>query len=207
MIALSSDQYMTPEEYLAFEKNSEIKHEYIDGEIYAMAGGTGNHNLINLNCAMLLRNRLRGSSCRTYMSDMKANIADSKRFFYPDVLVTCDQRDQPTESYTNFPTLIIETLSPATENFDRNGKFQFYRTIPTLQEYLLINVENPLVECFRRQTEDIWTVQFYQGLAAIAHIEALDIDAPLTEIYESITFPENSLDYPTSNDDRHSTPH
>ncbi len=192
MIALSSNSPMTPEEYLEFEKTSEIRHEYIDGEIYAMSGGTGNHNLISLNCAILLRNRLKGSGCRVYMSDMKVNVAESKRFFYPDIVVTCDQRDQPTSTHTNFPKLIIEVLSPSTESFDRNGKFKFYRTIPSLQTYLLIDAQKCGVECFRRQTQDIWTVQFYDSLAAIAQIESLDLDAPLGEIYENISFLEMS---------------
>ncbi|AMA09121.1 MULTISPECIES: Uma2 family endonuclease [unclassified Picosynechococcus] len=186
MIALSDYQPLTPEEYLALEQTSEIKHEYIDGEIYAMAGGTGNHNLISSNLLILLKNGLRAAGCRTYISDMKVNVGDRRRFFYPDLVVTCDQRDEPQLSYIQFPTVIVEVLSPSTESFDRGRKFEFYREIPSLQEYLLINVDQYLVECFRRQKADIWLLQTYKGLEAIAHIEALNLNAPLQEIYGDV---------------------
>jgi Uma2 family endonuclease len=107
--------------------------------------------------------------------------------------VTCDRRDDPTLTYTNFPTLIIEVLSSSTKGFDRRNKFEFYQTIPTLQTYLLIDAEKYRLDCFRRQTEDIWTVQFYKDKEAIAHLGSLEINAPLTEIYEGVDFPESSL--------------
>lgn len=192
MIALSSYHSLTPEEYLEFEKTSEIRHEYIDGEVYAMAGGTGKHNLISTNLLILLRNKQKTTDCRTYISDMKVNVNENRRFFYPDIVVTCDQRDNPNLTYINFPKLIIEVLSPSTESFDRGAKFNFYRGIPSLQEYILVNTEQYLVECFRRQTQDIWLLQTYQGLAAIAQIEALEIDAPLAEIYATVDLAEKS---------------
>lgn len=138
MIALSDHQPLTPEEYLALEQTSEIKHEYIDGEIYAMAGGTGNHNLISSNLLILLKNGLRAAGCRTYISDMKVNVGDRRRFFYPDLVVTCDQRDEPQLSYIQFPTVIVEVLSPSTESFDRGasssftGKFPVCKSISSL---------------------------------------------------------------------------
>ncbi|NJN74453.1 MAG: Uma2 family endonuclease [Limnothrix sp. RL_2_0] len=188
MIALSSQQPLTPEEYLELEKTSEIKHEYIDGEIYAMAGGTGNHNLISTNLLILIRNRLNDSGCRTYLSDMKVNLQNCRRFFYPDLVVTCDKKDDPKLSYVHFPKVVIEVLSPSTESFDRGQKFEFYRSIPSLQEYILINSDHYLVECFRRQKQDIWLLQTYKGLGAIAYIEALDIYAPLSDIYAMVEF-------------------
>ncbi|AFY37859.1 protein of unknown function DUF820 [[Leptolyngbya] sp. PCC 7376] len=188
MIALSSNQPLTPEEYLEFEKTSEIRHEYIDGEIYAMAGGTGNHNIICTNLLILLRSKLGDSSCRTYISDMKVNVNESKRFFHPDLVVTCDKTDDPKLSYINFPRVIIEVLSPSTESFDRGSKFGFYRSIPSLQEYILVNADRHLIECFRRQKQDIWLLQTYEGSEAITHIEALDINAPLSEVYATVDF-------------------
>ena len=191
MIAIQDLSPMTPEEYLAFEETSEVRHEYIDGELYAMSGGTGNHNLISLNCAVLLRGNLKNSGCRTYMSDMKVNVADSQRFFYPDVMVTCDRRDDPSLTYVNFPKLIIEVLSPSTAHFDGTKKFESYRTIPTLQNYVLIHTDEYKMDCFRRQTEYVWTIQFYKGIEAIAHLESLDINLPLAEIYEGVVFPKS----------------
>ena len=102
--------YITPEEYLELEENSPIKYEYIDGYIYAMAGALEAHVTIALNLATLLRNYMRGSGCRVYISDMKARIESLNRFFYPDIMVTCDKRDQDTPGYKRFPCLIIEFI-------------------------------------------------------------------------------------------------
>ncbi|MGB2926525.1 MAG: Uma2 family endonuclease [Limnothrix sp.] len=190
MIALTFDQYMTPEEYLEFEKTSDIKHEYIDGEIYAMAGTGKFHNIISGNLYILLRNSLRNSDCQTFIADVKVKLEEGRRFFYPDLLVTCDPTDDPNDLFVTTPKVIIEILSPSTASFDRDGKFQLYRTIPSLREYILVSAETYSVECFRRQTQDIWTVQFYENIAAIAYIEALDINAPLSEIYATVEFTE-----------------
>ncbi len=107
MVALPSQPTMTPEEYLEFDRHSEIKHEYIDGEIYAMAGTGGIHNIISGNLYISLRNHLQQSPCRTYFADMKVRLNQGKRFFNPDLVITCDRRDSPTTAYVNFPTLII----------------------------------------------------------------------------------------------------
>ena len=188
MIALKSDYYMSPEEYLEFESHSDIKHEYIDGEVYAMAGTGGVHNIISGNLYMSLRNSLQGSACRTYFADMKVKLGQGQKFFYPDLVITCDQRDEPTLSYVTFPTVIIEVLSESTEKFDRGKKFQYYRTIPSLQEYILVSSQEYLIECFRRTKNDLWTLQTYEGLGAIIRIESLAVDAPLSEIYATLSF-------------------
>ena len=188
MIALKSAYYMSPEEYLEFEHHSDIKHEYIDGEVYAMAGTGGVHNIISGNLYMSLRNSLQGSACRTYFADMKVKLGQGQKFFYPDLVITCDQRDEPTLSYVTFPTVIIEVLSESTEKFDRGKKFQYYRTIPSLQEYILVSSQEYLIECFRRTKNDLWTLQTYEGLGAIIRIESLAVDAPLSEIYATLSF-------------------
>jgi len=188
MIALSNHQLLTPEEYLALEAQSPVKHEYIDGEVYAMAGTGGVHNIISGNLYMSLRNNLQGSNCRTYFADMKVKLGQGQKFFYPDLVITCDQRDEPTLSYVTFPSVIIEVLSESTENFDRGKKFQYYRTIPSLQEYILVSSQEYLIEYFRRTKNDLWTLQTYEGLDAILRIESLAIDAPLSEIYATLTF-------------------
>ncbi len=192
MIALSSHQPLTPEQYLEFEKTSEVKHEYIDGEIYAMAGTTKIHNTISLNLALLLRGKLSQSVCQTYMADVKVSVSDKKKFFYPDLVVTCDENDDESDYYIQHPRIIIEILSPSTESFDRGKKFAFYRKIPSLQEYILVNTEKYLVECFRRQSKDIWLLQTYEGQAAIAQIEALGMDVPLVDIYATVELPSKA---------------
>jgi Uma2 family endonuclease len=188
MIALKSDHYMSPEEYLEFEHHSDIKHEYIDGEIYAMAGTTKAHNTISLNLAILFREKLKNSNCQTFMADIKVNVSNQKRFFYPDIVVTCDDNDDVNAYDIKFPKVIIEVLSESTEKFDRGKKFQYYRTIPSLQEYILVSSQEYLIECFRRTKNDLWTLQTYEGLNAILRIENLAIDAPLSEIYATLSF-------------------
>ena len=168
------------------ERHSPIKHEYIDGEIYAMAGTTKAHNIISLNLAFLLRNGLTGSGCRTFMADIKVNLSNQKDYFYPDLVVTCNDSDDLNASAIEFPTVIIEVLSESTELFDRGKKFQHYRTIPSLQDYILISSQEYLVETFHRTENNLWLLQTYQGLEAIVHIESLAIDAPLGEIYATL---------------------
>ena len=105
-------------------------------------------------------------------------------------MVTCDHRDDPSLTYVNFPKLVIEVLSPSNKNFNITKNLEFYRTIPTLENYLLIHTDDYKVDCFRRQTEDVWMIQFYAGIEAIAHLDSLDVDLPLTEIYEGVVFPK-----------------
>ena len=188
MIALKSDYYMSPEEYLEFEHHSDIKHEYIDGEVYAIAGTTKAHNTISLNLAILFREKLKNSNFQTFMADIKVNISNKKLFFYPDIVVTCDDNDDVNAYDIKFPKVIVEVLSESTEKFDRGKKFQYYRTIPSLQEYILISSQEYLIECFRRTKNDLWTLQTYEGLNAILRIENLAIDAPLSEIYATLNF-------------------
>jgi Uma2 family endonuclease len=188
MIALKSDYYMSPEEYLEFEHHSDTKHEYIDCEVYVMAGTTKAHNTISLNLAILFREKLKNSNCQTFMADIKVNISNQKRFFYPDIVVTCDDNDDVNAYDIKFPKVIVEVLSESTEKFDRGKKFQYYRTIPSLQEYILISSQEYLIECFRRTKNDLWTLQTYEGLNAILRIENLAIDASLSEIYATLNF-------------------
>jgi Uma2 family endonuclease len=190
MIAVKYSDYISPEEYLDRERHSPIKHEYIDGEMYAMAGTTKAHNIISLNLAFLLRTGLKGSSCQTFMADVKVNISNNisnqKQYFYPDLVVTCNDSDDLNAYAIEFPKVIIEVLSESTESFDRGKKFQYYRTIPSLQDYILVSSQEYLVEIFHRMENNLWLLQTYQGLEAIAQIESLGIDAPLGEIYATL---------------------
>ncbi len=158
---IASPQYLTPDDYLQLEAESATKHEYIDGEVYAMAGASDNHVTIALNLATLLRSHVRGTGCRAYISDMKARIEARNRFYYPDVMVTCDARDRETSDHKRFPKLIVEVLSESTEAFDRGDKFADYRTLESLEEYVLISTRHKRVECFRRNEAGLWVLQFY----------------------------------------------
>jgi Uma2 family endonuclease len=150
MIAHSNLTFLTPDAYLQLEEKSEVKHEYIDDQVYEMAGTTDTHNTIGLNLALLIRNHLRGSECRIYFADFKARIEKRNCFYYPDIIVTCDPKDRETPTYKCFPKLIIEVLSNSTEAFDRGDKFNDYQTLDSLQEYILVNSKHQRVETFRR---------------------------------------------------------
>ncbi|WP_159784333.1 Uma2 family endonuclease [Sodalinema gerasimenkoae] len=186
MISVTSDDYISPEEYLEREFYSPIKHEYLDGKVYAMAGTGKAHNIISGNLYLLLRNTLHHSPCRTYFADVKVRINEGQRFFYPDLLVTCDPNDDSSLVYVDKPVVIIEVLSESTESFDRGRKFQCYRSIPSLQDYVLVSSQTYMVEVFQRTQDDRWLLDTYQGLEAIARIESLNLDAPLADIYASL---------------------
>ena len=186
MIAVKSDENITPEEYLERERHSPIKHEYLDGDVYAMAGTSKAHNLISLNLALLLRTGLKNSPCQTFIADIKVNIANQKYYFYPDLVVTCDEQDDLNAYAVTSPKVIIEVLSESTESFDRGKKFQYYRTIPSLQDYILVSSQEYAVEIFHRMEGDRWMLETYQGLEAIAQIASLDLNIPLAEIYATL---------------------
>ena len=188
MIASPQQPYLTPEEYLQIEAQSPIKHEYIDGQIYAMAGASDPHVTIAGNLFALLRSHVRGSGCRVYISDMKARIETLNRFYYPDVLVTCDPRDLETSTYKQFPTLIVEVLSDSTEAFDRGDKFVDYQTLESLREYVLINTKRQRVECFRRNDEGLWVLQFYTPQQTSFRLDSIEFEGTLDALYEDVVF-------------------
>jgi len=183
---VASPQYLTPEDYLQLEADSPVKHEYLDGDIYAMAGANDAHVTIALNLAALLRSHVRGSGCRVYISDMRARIEARNRFFYPDVMVTCDPRDQETPAYKCFPKLVIEVLSDSTEAFDRGDKFADYQTLESLEEYVLINTRHQRVECFRRNEAGLWVLQYYSPETTTFHLQSLDFSDTLAALYEDV---------------------
>jgi Uma2 family endonuclease len=188
MIALSDSYYLTPEEYLKLEETSPIKHEYIDGQAYAMAGTTDTHNTIALNLASLIRNHLRGSNCRVYFADIKAKIEKRNRFYYPDLLVTCDPKDRETPTYKRFPKLIIEILSDSTEAFDRGDKFNDYQTLDSLQEYVLVDSKQQRVETYQRDTIGRWLYQSHTPINQNIPLQSLDLTLDITALYEDVEF-------------------
>ena len=188
MIALSNSYHLTPEEYLQLEETSPIKHEYIDGQAYAMAGTTDTHNTIALNLASLIRNHLRGSDCRVYFADIKAKIEKRNRFYYPDLLVTCDPKDRETSTYKRFPKLIIEILSDSTEAFDRGDKFNDYQTLDSLQEYVLVDSKQQRVETYQRDTAGRWLYQSHTPINRNIPLQSLDLNLDFIALYEDVEF-------------------
>ena len=190
MIANPSPNYISPQDYLAEEEISPIKHEYIDGEVYAMAGASDAHVTISLNLASVLRNHVRGTGCRVYMADMKAQIDKANIYYYPDVMVTCDARDRELTNQKKYPCLIVEVLSESTEAFDRGDKFADYQQLETLQEYVLISQKRQRVECFRRNAEGLWVLQFYFPGSEI-YLASIDFRTSIDALYEDVTFGDN----------------
>jgi Uma2 family endonuclease len=175
-------------EYLEAEAKSEIRHEYIDGQVFAMAGGSKKHNLIAGNTYSRLRVHLRGSGCDVFMSDMKVKVKSLQQlrtiFYYPDVLVTCNLQDQD-QFIVNSPCLIIEVLSPSTEMTDRREKLLNYQAIPSLQEYVLISQDELKVEVYRQDLQGQWTKEVL-GKEDDLRLNSVDLTLIMADIYEDV---------------------
>ena len=179
----------TPEEYFAWEEQQLERHEYIDGEVYAMSGGTINHGDIALNFGALLKSHMRGRGCKTLNSDCRVSIVGSTKYVYPDLSVTCDERDQTTAQYITYPCLIVEVLSPGTEAYDRGNKFKMYRRNPSLQEYVLVSADTIEIELFRKTDTDDWRIINYQAGDTV-ELKSINLTCQIEQIYEDIVFSE-----------------
>ncbi|TXT35927.1 MAG: hypothetical protein FD135_4608 [Comamonadaceae bacterium] len=148
----------TAADYLAWEAEQLDRHEYLDGEVFAMAGAEDRHVTVSGNFYMALRQHLSGSPCRTYMSDMRLHVAASNSYFYPDVLVTCSAQDLASAMVKTEPKLLIEVLSPSTAAYDRGLKFSHYRSLPSLQEYALIDLDTRATDVYRKGADGLWVL-------------------------------------------------
>ena len=180
----------TAEDYLAWEEHRPEKHEYLAGEIFAMVGATDAHVTISLNLATLLRSHLRGSPCRVYMLDMKLRVETADAFFYPDLMVTCSLEDRALPHFKRQPTLLVEVLSKSTAAFDRGRKFEIYRQLPSLREYVLIEQDRMSVDCFRRDERSQWVLRAY-GPGDRVELSSLEFSTPTEALYEDVALPEN----------------
>jgi len=183
----------TPEEYYALEREAAYKSDYYDGEIFAMAGGTAQHSLICSNLVRELGNRLKGSPCAVYESNLRLKVQATGLRCYPDVGVYCgslerDQEDPGGETVTN-PTVIFEVLSKSTEGYDRGLKFESYRQIPTLKAYVLVSQVTAHVEVNEPSADGSWILRDVKGIEATLTVPGINIKIPLAEIYDRITFP------------------
>jgi Uma2 family endonuclease len=197
MSAVPKWNLVSVDEYLAGELRSPIKHEYLGGVLYAMAGARNAHNLIASNTLVALGSRLRGKRCRPYNSDTKIRLRlpHQVRFYYPDVSVIC-RPNPPTDSFQDEPALLVEVLSHRTRRTDEGEKRDAYLTIPSLSAYLLVEQEVPAVVVFRR-TEHGFVRELYQGLEAVIPLPEIDVELPLAEVYEAVAFtPEPNEDEP-----------
>lgn len=190
MTAVQSNPHLSAADYLAGEAQSDIKHEYINGEVYAMAGAEDAHVTIAGNLFSLLRSHVRGSGCRVFIADMKARIEDLNIYYYPDVMVTCDRRDREFSSFKRHPCLIVEVLSASTEAFDRGDKFADYQHLESLQEYVLINQKRQRVECFRRNEAGLWVLQSYHAGDTV-QLTSIGFECAIEQLYEDVEFEQS----------------
>jgi len=180
--------FFTVEEYLQLEQTSEIRNEYLGGQVFAMSGGSKEHNLIAGNLYSCLRSHLRGSLCSVFMADMKVRIELANQnksiFYYPDVIVSCD-RDEQDRFSLNYPSLIVEVLSPSTEVTDRREKLVNYRTLQTLQEYVLVSQDEIKVEVYHKDTQGNWLVQTL-GKDDELRLDSVGLTLTIAKIYEDV---------------------
>ena len=180
---------LTPEAYLVWERQQEIRHEYVDGEIYAMTGASRRHNLLCGNLFASLHRQLRNRPCEVYVNDMRVKISASSMYAYPDIVATCAQprfEDAEVDTLLN-PALIIEVLSASTESYDRGAKFLHYRTLPSLQEYALVAQAQYRVEQYVRQADQQWLLTEYQTLDAVCVLSSVACRLELRELYERVS--------------------
>jgi Uma2 family endonuclease len=182
---------LTPEEYFVWEEQQNLRHEYLDGETYAMTGGSIKHSAIATKLARLIGNHLEGKNCQVLNSDARVQIHESDDYVYPDISVTCDQRDFTTTQYISHPCLIIEVLSPGTEAYDRNNKFKLYRRSPSLQEYVLVNTEQIEVEIFRKNDRNRWEILNFEA-GDVVELESVNFTFPIEQLYQGIIFTDRA---------------
>jgi Uma2 family endonuclease len=168
----------TTADYLAWEPAQLDRHEFLDGEVFDMAGAEDRHMTVSMNVAFALRQHLSGSPCRTYMSNMRLHVAAANSYFYPDVLVTCSALDQASVIVKTEPKLIAEVLSPSTAAYDRGLKFSHYRRLASLEEYLLVDLDTRSTDCYRKGADGLWVLHpFARGETLTLASVALELSA------------------------------
>jgi len=178
---------MSFEDYLEWELQQDIRYEYVNGEVFAMTGGTIPHNDIALNLYTALRPHLRSRGCRVNVSDVKVQVSPKSIYYYPDVIVSCDPQDLNARKFIQKPKLIVEVLSPGTSAKDRGEKFTYYLTLPSLQEYILIDSETISVERYSRGEGRMWLYYPYQAGDTIT-LSSIEFEFPIELLYEGIVF-------------------
>ena len=172
-------------EDLDWEEKQSEKHEYIAGEVYGMVGARQDHVIAALNLGSALREHLRGTPCRALISDMKLSVPAMDAFYYPDVMVTCDETDKRTKLYIEHPRLIIEILSDSTAAYDRGAKFSAYRKIESLEEFVLVDIARRGVESFQRQADGLWLLHDFAG-AQSCYFESVALTMNMARVFEDI---------------------
>jgi Uma2 family endonuclease len=190
MAVLNPNRRLSEQEYLEFERASDLKHEFFDGEIFAMAGGTRWHSLIATNFAGELHFALKDGPCMVFNSDLRVKMEATGLYTYPDVIVACEEQrfaDSEMDTLLN-PTLVVEVLSDSTEAYDRGKKFEHYRQIRSLKEYLLPSQSEPRIDQFVRQQNGEWVLREAVGLDAQLLLPSINVTIALSEIFAKVKF-------------------
>jgi Uma2 family endonuclease len=183
--------FVSPEEYLAQERLAEYKSEYFQGEVFAMSGASPRHVWIAANVVAEFRQQLKGKPCRASASDLRLRVTPAGLYTYPNVMVVCGEvqfADDQKDTVLN-PTLIVEVLSESTRHYDRGRKFQHYRKLPSLIEYLMIEQDEPHIEHLTRQRENHWDFVEFDDLAQSVQLTSIGCILPLAEVYDKIEWP------------------
>ncbi len=184
--ALAQHKNLSHEEYFALEEELNEKFEYIAGEVFAMSGGSVFHALIGANSIITLGNAFRHHPCRVLSSDAKLQVTETDSFLYPDAMVVCDENDD-NQKYIQSPRIIIEVLSPSTEDYDHGKKFAYYRLVKSLQIYIMLHQDKPLAEVYQRNDDNSWTLKEYLGLKAVIKVPE-DVQLTMTDLYHKVDF-------------------
>ncbi|GAC1469664.1 MAG: Uma2 family endonuclease [Ktedonobacteraceae bacterium] len=191
MMALPQFAKMSLEKYFQLmSTNPDTRYEYIDGWVYALAGGTIDHARIAFNVAKALDDLLR-NDCQAFTSDASVRLSGNRHVF-PDVTVSCEERDRGKATEIQYPHVIVEVLSPGTMNYDRGKKFLYYRECPTLQEYVIIYTEYQAVEVFKREKQNLWTLRAF-GPGDIVELMSINVRFPVSTVYQKTTVPADDL--------------
>jgi len=191
MSAKPKREYISPEEYLALEREALDKHEYFDGEIFDMAGTSEEHANISSNINVSLHFQLKKRPCKSYQSDLRVHIPKTGLYTYPDVLVVCGKPQLLEDAYLDIilnPILIVEVLSPSTADYDKGAKFDHYRTIDSLKEYVLVWQDKKRVARYTKQTDGSWTLNDFIGEDAEVDLSSIDCRLSIEDIYDKVDF-------------------
>jgi Uma2 family endonuclease len=175
----------TADEYLAWERAQPERHEYIDGEVFAMAGGEDRNATVALNLAIALRQHLDGGPCRVYVSEVRLHVAASNAYFYPDLMVTCDAADAANRLAKSAPLLVVEVLSPSTGAYDRGDKFAHYRSVPSLQEYVLVDIDRRATDVYRKGADGLWVLHPFIGEQTV-EISSVALAVPAATLFADL---------------------
>lgn len=183
-----ASNFITEKTYLETERAGKVKHEYYNGEVFAMSGASRFHNRIFSNLFVPLGNHLKGKKCNLYGSDLRVYVHSNSLYTYPDISVVCDKEEYLDEAFDTLvnPKIIFEILSPTTKDYDRGSKFMLYRAITSLKEYILVDSENIHIERFLKNDEGVWYLTEYKTSSDSLVISSIDMQLPLADIYNGV---------------------